>query len=316
MKDRVIALLNHHGVYDPMMVSNPSMLQSLSRTIKAKMDTAEALRRASLEVERLRVEARGCKNVRQEGALGALPQGYGVDAPRVAGADETHQRQNQDGSSLLAQNPRLQNDHFCPIAVEGGPPCPQAQAGAGRTGTVVTPVPVRTVDGGAIRVQGQQPLPPQLPNLDEFVAMAMPPPAPNAGAGLPAAPSQAGAANNAARKAAVEAQHFVPNAATAGVGQPIVVDEADAAAMRQPCFINNMEVIDGINRAIMALTKLIGEGVKAKGASAAVRVSTAAAATGGTGATTTLDTKLELLQKQRKLAIEIGDLKSIAHSRG
>jgi hypothetical protein len=44
VKDQVVALLNHYGVYDPAMVSNPSMLQSLSRTIKDEMDTAKASR--------------------------------------------------------------------------------------------------------------------------------------------------------------------------------------------------------------------------------------------------------------------------------
>jgi hypothetical protein len=47
VKDRFVALLNHH----PLMVSNPSILQSLLRTIKAKMDTAKALRRASLKAQ-------------------------------------------------------------------------------------------------------------------------------------------------------------------------------------------------------------------------------------------------------------------------
>jgi hypothetical protein len=157
--------------------------------------------------------------------------------------------------------------------VEGGPPRPQVKAGAGRTGTVVTPVPVRMVDGGAVRVQGQQPLPPQLPTLDQFVAIAVPPPAPNAGAGLPAAPGQVEAANSAAREAAVAAQRFVANAATAGVGQPVVVDEANAAAMRRPRRIDNMEIINGINPAIMASTNLIGEAIRVKGTSAAARVS-------------------------------------------
>jgi hypothetical protein len=224
MKEQVISLLLHHGVYNPVVVSDPSMLQPLSRTIKDEMDMAEASRRASLEAKRLRVEVHERKNVRQEGALGALHWGYGVDAPRVAGANKARQRQNQDASNLLVQNPRLQNNHFRPIVAEGGPPCPQAQAGAAHTGSVVTPIPIRTVDGGAVhcpaavRVQGQQQLPPQLPTLNKFATMPMPPPAPNAGAGLPAAPGQAGAANNAACKAAVVSQHFVANAATAGVG--------------------------------------------------------------------------------------------------
>ncbi len=86
---------------------------------------------------------------------------------------------NQDACHLLTQNPRLQNDHFHPIVVEGGPPRPQAQAGAAHTGVVVTPIPVRTVDKGAVQrpaavlVQGQQQLPLQPPTLNEYAAMAV-----------------------------------------------------------------------------------------------------------------------------------------------
>ncbi len=67
----------------------------------------------------------------------------------------------------------------------------------------VTPVPVYTADKEAvhqpaavIQVEEQQVAPLQLPKLKEFAAMAVSLPAPNAGAGLPAAPGQAGAANN------------------------------------------------------------------------------------------------------------------------
>jgi hypothetical protein len=112
----------------------------------------------------------------------------------------------------------------------------------------------------------QQAAPLQLPMLKEFAAMAMPPPAPNAGAGLPAASGQAGAANNAAHKAGAAIQRFVANTVMAGVGAPIVNDEADAAVMRPPNCIDNMEVIDGINRAILQLTMMIGEAIRARGA--------------------------------------------------
>jgi hypothetical protein len=65
---------------------------------------------------------------------------------------------------------------------------------------VVSPIPVVPVvlaaDEGAIlgqpaavRVQVQPQLPLQLPTLGKFAAMAVPPPAPNAGAALPAARS-------------------------------------------------------------------------------------------------------------------------------
>jgi hypothetical protein len=74
-----------------------------------------------------------------------------------------------------------------------------------------------------------------------------------------------------------------------------------------------MEVIHSINHAILASTNMIGEAVRAKGAMAVARGATASAAAGGTGMATTLDAKLELLHKQPKLAIEVGDSISIAH---
>jgi hypothetical protein len=209
-------------------------------------------------------------------------------------------------------NPRSQNDHLPPIVLVDIPPCPQAQAGAVCAGMVVTPVPARAVEEGAnhppatvFELRAQQAAPPQLQTLGEFAAMAVPPPAPNSGAWLPAAPGQAGAANNAACKAAVAAQHFVANAATAGVGAPIIVDEADAAAMRHPHRLDNMEVIDGINHAILQLTMMFGEALKAR--------VMAAVAANGTGGAAAADCKLELLLKQRKLAIKVGNQLSIAH---
>jgi hypothetical protein len=69
MKEQVISLLLHHGVYDPVVVTNPSKLQSLSRKLKEEMDTAKAARRASLEAKCCCVEVHGHKNVHQEGAL-------------------------------------------------------------------------------------------------------------------------------------------------------------------------------------------------------------------------------------------------------
>ncbi len=96
VKDQVVALLNNYGVYDPAMVSNPSMLQSLSRTIKDEMDTAKASKWTSLEAKCLYIEACGHKNVHQEKALGAVPRGYGIDAPCVAGTNKACQRQSQD----------------------------------------------------------------------------------------------------------------------------------------------------------------------------------------------------------------------------
>jgi hypothetical protein len=171
---------------------------------------------------------------------------------------------------------------------------------------VVTPVPVRGVVEGAAAaaVQGDEQHVPQLPTLDEFAAMPVPPLAPNVGANLPAEPGQVGAANNGARARAVANQCFIANAATAGVGQPIVVDEADATAMRWTRCIDNIEAIDGLNRAMMATTNMIGEAIRMRGERMA--------AAGGRGdGGDDLDRKLESLHKQHKLAIKVGDQRSI-----
>ena len=157
---------------------------------------------------------------------------------------------------------------------------------------------------------GVQQVAPQLPTLGEFAAMPQPAPAPNTGP-LPGAPGQEGAANNAARARANAAQRFVANAATAGVGQPIVVDEADAAAMRRPRRTDNIEVIDGLNRAIIDSTKMIGEALLRASASRGDRAVAAAGGSGGRDGN--LDSELESLHKRLKFAVEAGDQRSISH---
>jgi hypothetical protein len=241
IKERVLALLIVFWDYNPTVLTNPSRLQSTVKHLKDEMDAAEAERRAALEAERLRQEARQRENLRQETALGALPRGYGVDAPRVDGVVGERQRRDQGACDLLAQNHLSRNTHsFRPIVVREVPRLGEA----GRP--VVTPVPALAVvanDGG--QVVGQLAAPPQLPTLDKFAAMPVPPPL-----NLPAAPGQVGAANNAARARAHATHRFLANAATAGVGQPFVINEADAAAMRRPRRIDNMDGIDGLNRAM------------------------------------------------------------------
>ena len=115
MKDRVHAILGVYGIYDPAVVTNPSRLQTIARHLKDKMDDAEAARRAALDAERLRQEARQRQNVRQEGALGAIPQVYGIDAPCVAGANDEMQRHFQQAADLLAQNRGLRTTTSAPL---------------------------------------------------------------------------------------------------------------------------------------------------------------------------------------------------------
>ena len=106
--------------------------------MREEMVAAEAACDACLKLERIRCELHQHENDHLEGALGAIPVGYGINAPYVAGANEACQCQNQDACNLLAQNPVLQNDHLHPIVLVV-PPSPPSSAihGAG----VVTPTP-------------------------------------------------------------------------------------------------------------------------------------------------------------------------------
>jgi hypothetical protein len=129
MKERVVALLNFRGVYDLAVVTNPSRLQSMAKHLKNEMDHAKTVRSAALDAKHSRQESRQHKNVRQEGALGALPQGYGVKPPRVAGTNDELLLRNQDACDLLAQIPRSQNDHFRPIVLVSSRCCPRRDGG-------------------------------------------------------------------------------------------------------------------------------------------------------------------------------------------
>jgi hypothetical protein len=123
------------------------------------MDHAKAVRRPALDAECARQESPQRKNVCQEGALGALPQGYGAKDPCVAGANDEWLCHNQDACNLLAQNPRSQNDHFCPIVLADVPPHPQTQAGAVHAGMVVTPILA-----SAVEEEADHPPPPMFSN--------------------------------------------------------------------------------------------------------------------------------------------------------
>ncbi len=61
------------------------------------------------------VSARSLENDYQEGTLGMLPEGTGVNAPQVYGVPPLRQQQLQDACGILSQNPRSSNLHFCPI---------------------------------------------------------------------------------------------------------------------------------------------------------------------------------------------------------
>jgi hypothetical protein len=91
------------------------------------------------------------------------------------------------------------------------------------------------------------------------MAVSLPPAV--VGISLPTAPGPGETANNGKHAAAVLCQRFAADAAMAGVGQPIVVDKADATAMRCTHCVDNMDSINGINHAMLGATKLIGKAI-------------------------------------------------------
>ena len=259
MKERVLALLSFHGDFDS-LDGHVSTLRSLAKRLKDERDTSEETRLAAAVADRARVEARAIENVRQEGALGALPRAYGVDAPRVPKATEARQHQNDEACNLLAANPRSQNNHARPVALLEPPPAvpPPALPPIVAAAAVITPPTANTTNGPRPAPLQQQPPPPQLPTLQGLAAMPVPPPAGGGTGGrLPAAAGVNGPANNRGRAVALQHQIFAANGATAGVGGPIVVDDVDAAAMRRTRRVDNMDAIDGINRAMLEATKMI-----------------------------------------------------------
>jgi hypothetical protein len=88
--------------------------------------------------------------------------------------------------------------------------------------------------------------------------MGVPPPAGGGTGGcLPAAPGVNGPANNRGHAVALQRQIFAANGAATGVGVPIVDNDVDAAAMRRTRRVDNMDAINGINRAMLEATKMI-----------------------------------------------------------
>ncbi len=240
-------------------MQNPTQLQSLAKCLKDKMNAGKTARRAAANAERLCLEACASKKVHQEGALGALPWTCGVDAPHVTRADEAFRCLNQDVCNLLAKNPSTQNNHAHPIAAIAPPTAAAAPS-------LPSLIRVRVITPPT-DFANPAPLPtnvPKLPSLNALAVMVVPPPPAITGAGLPAAPDLGGTAKNSASAIALLCQCFAVDAAMVGVGQPIVVDEADAAAIRWTCFVDNMDDINSINCEMFKATKMIGNAISVR----------------------------------------------------
>ncbi len=202
------------------------------------------------------VSARSTENDFQEGGLGMLPEGTGINAPQVQGASPLRQQQLQDACGILSPNPRSSNSHFCPfvspaflpainadgvndVNVATGPALPHAtNDGTCSPFLQLTSVPFSTAavvagSGGAVHC-------PLANNI------------------LPACPGEAGAANNmAAARLQQPQQRLIADAAVAGVSGVVYIDEVGADLVRRPRNRDNIEAIDGINSAMLEATCMI-----------------------------------------------------------
>jgi len=116
----VEALLCHYGMFDTTKNPYPSTIQALARRLSSEVAVATLEVRQRRDADTRRVQARSLKNDYQEGALGILPEGTGVDAPYVRGAPPSRQQELQDACAILALNPRSTNSHFRLGVVPGG----------------------------------------------------------------------------------------------------------------------------------------------------------------------------------------------------
>jgi len=124
IKILVEALLRHYGEFDSVENPYPSAIQALAKRLSSEAAVATLEDRQRRDADTRRVQARSLENAYQEGALGMLPEGSGVDAPHVQGAPPLRQQELQDACAVLSQNPRSANSHFRPVVPDGRSPRP------------------------------------------------------------------------------------------------------------------------------------------------------------------------------------------------
>ena len=263
IKALVEVLLLHYGEFDTLDNPYASTIQALAKRLSNEAAVATLEVRQRRDADTRRVQARSLENDFQEGALGMLPEGTGVDAPHVRGANPLRQQELQDACAILAQNPRSTNSHFRPVVPGGHSPRPLVSPavaddrGARNSSNLAACPSVPVVDCTAPTNVANGVRTPFLNPQGAAGGGAAAPPPPAAINLLPAHPGQAGAANNLARVN----QQRVANAAVAGVGGVVYIDEVEAETMRRPRNRDNIDALDGINSAMLQATRMISAAI-------------------------------------------------------
>ena len=263
IKVLVDALFRHYGEFDPCEVPYPSTIQALAKRLNSEAAAAILEDRQRRDADTRRVRARSLENDYQESALGMLPEGTGVDAPHVRGAPPSRQQELQDACAILAQNPRSTNSHFRPVVPDRHSPCPLvspafANDRAENSSNLAPGPAVPGVENCTAPPNGANGLrTPFLLPQGAAGGGAAAPPRPAANNLLLAHPGPAGAANNLA----ASNQQRVANAAVAGVGGVVYIDEVEAETMRRPRNRDNIEALNGINNAMLQATRMISQAI-------------------------------------------------------
>jgi hypothetical protein len=100
----VDVLLCHYGEFDTLENPYPSTIQALAKCLSNEAAVATLKDRQRRDAITRCVQARSLENDYQEGVLGMLPEGTGVDAPHVRGTNPSRQQELQEACSILVQN--------------------------------------------------------------------------------------------------------------------------------------------------------------------------------------------------------------------
>ncbi len=110
MRERVTAILNHHSNWDPVTTPYPSTLQVLAKRLNDEFIDAQQEQIQRRNTEHRQVQERQATNNHAEGSLGFLPPGRGTGVPTLGAANEARRNRAINAASLLARNPRSQNN--------------------------------------------------------------------------------------------------------------------------------------------------------------------------------------------------------------
>ena len=110
MRDRILAILDHFSQWDSDATPYPTPLQTLAKRLHNERTDSQIEIAQRRHVEQMQEQILQSANDEREGTLGLLPRACGTGIPSAREASVFLTRQMEEASSLLVQNPTLQNN--------------------------------------------------------------------------------------------------------------------------------------------------------------------------------------------------------------